>query len=152
MALKAISCFISSAIFVVSTFGSIAKAETMTLEQKYQNVFVSAGYATALGAAVGAAMLSFKDEPTDHLRYVAVGASVGFFAGTMFGTYMVVAPSFALDNHSEDDSKLVNSKIDRLPRSIDSRYEERTLVVKPTVSSKHQTIKSLEAGMILAKF
>lgn len=125
-------------------FTGPAQAATMTLEQKYQDVFVSAGYSTALGAAVGAALLAFKEEPSDHLRYIAVGASIGFFAGTAFGTYMVVAPSFA-DNSKEDSSMA------QLDYSL-AGAQERQLIVQPAVDTNRWTFTGVEAGMILAKF
>jgi drug/metabolite transporter (DMT)-like permease len=134
-----ISCIVLTNLFALS---SKASAVSMTLEQKYQDVFVSAGYATALGAAIGAAMLSFKDEPTQHLRYVAVGASVGLFAGTLFGTYMVVSPSFAL----EEDSTPAKNTL-----ALDG-IKEHQLVVQPSFSSKSLDLNGIEAGMVLAKF
>lgn len=125
--------------FVKST---AADASALTLEHKYQEVFVSAGYATALGAAVGAALLSFKDDPTNNLRYVAIGASVGFFAGTAFGTYLVVAPSFAM----KDDDKMMPTEFN----ATDAKPYQ--LVVQPTVSTQSWKIKGVETGMVLARF
>jgi hypothetical protein len=119
------------------------QAATMTLEQKYQDVFVSAGYGTAMGAAMGAAMLSFRDHPEDHLRYIAIGASIGFFSGTVFGTYVTVAPSFASQQPSNDKS-------DFSVTSLEGR-RERELVVKPTFNLKG-SLEGLSAGAILAKF
>lgn len=119
-----------------------AAASPMTLEHKYQEVFVSAGYATALGAAVGAALLSFKDDPSNNLRYVAIGASVGFFAGTAFGTYLVVAPSFALN----DNDKVTPTEFN----ATDAKQYQ--LVVQPTVSTSSWHIRGVETGMVLARF
>ena len=119
-----------------------AAASPMTLEHKYQEVFVSAGYATALGAAVGAALLSFKDDPSNNLRYVAIGASVGFFAGTAFGTYLVVAPSFAM----KDNDQLGPAEF----KATDAKQYQ--LVVQPPVSTQSWKIKGVETGMVLARF
>lgn len=119
-----------------------ASASALTLEHKYQEVFVSAGYATALGAAVGAALLSFKEDPSDNLRYVAIGASIGFFAGTVFGTYLVVAPSFALH-----DEQMVG------PTELNvAEVKEYQLIVQPTVSTTSWKIRGIETGMVLARF
>lgn len=123
-----------------------ASASALTLEHKYQEVFVSAGYATALGAAVGAALLSFKDEPTDNLRYVAIGASVGFFAGTIFGTYLVVAPSFAF-NDAQDQDKPIG------PTGFNTaQAKEYQLIVQPTISTSSWKVRGVETGMVLARF
>lgn len=66
------------------------QAETMvqsSTEQRFQDVFMTAGYTTALGAALGAAALSFSGQPDEHLRYVALGASLGFIGGASYGAY-----------------------------------------------------------------
>lgn len=120
-----------------------AAAASMTLEQKYQDVFVSAGYSTALGAAVGGALLAFKEEPSEHLRYIAIGASIGFFAGTAFGTYMVVAPSFAASGDTDVEPSLNYAA---------SGAKERQLVVEPIINSKSWTLSGLQAGMVLVDF
>lgn len=134
------------ALALAATLGLIkstaADASALTLEHKYQEVFVSAGYATALGAAVGAALLSFKDDPSNNLRYVAIGASVGFFAGTAFGTYLVVAPSFAM----KDDDKVGPGTFN----ATDAKPYQ--VVVQPTVSTQSWKIKGIESGMVLARF
>lgn len=127
----------------ISLNPSRAVAASMTLEQKYQDVFVSAGYATALGAGVGAALLAFKEDPTDHLRYVAIGASVGFFAGTAFGTYMVVAPSFSDETSPRDN---------QTPNYAAGGAQEGQVIVQPVVSTKDWTLSGVEAGMVVARF
>jgi len=119
-----------------------SQAATMTLEQKYQDVFVSAGYATALGAAVGAALLAFKEDPSEHLRYVAIGASVGFFAGTTFGTYLAVAPAFS--SHDKTGSKYIDY--------AGTGLQERQLLVQPVIDQDTWTLSGAQAGMVLAKF
>src|SRR5262245_32376943 len=60
------------------------------VDQTFRDVFMTAGYAAAFGAALGAATLPFQNEPLKNLNYVAGGASIGFVAGTMFGVYNVI--------------------------------------------------------------
>ncbi len=81
------------------TLGTLASgsahAQMITTEERFQDLFVTAGYGAAFGAAFGAALLSFQTKPEKNLKYVAVGASVGFIAGSLMGTYMIFTPVVA---------------------------------------------------------
>ena len=143
--MKSIRHFAILSLLILTSFwiAGSASAATMNLEQRYQDVFVSAGYATAMGAAVGAAILVFQEDPTDHLRYVALGASIGFFAGTAFGTYVAVAPAFA----STHDGTALGR-----PDYLAAGASERQLILQPVVQTNTWRLSGLEAGMVLAKF
>ena len=57
-------------------------------EDGFREVFITAGYSAAFGAAIGAALLPFFPNPSlSSLRYVAGGASLGFIAGSGFAFY-----------------------------------------------------------------
>lgn len=140
-AIHSMARLLISFTIAASAIAPAIQAADMALESKYQDVFVSAGYATALGAGIGAALLSFQDKPTEHLKYVAVGASVGFFAGTAFGTYMVLKPSFALNDETKPQSTFVAG---------DAKAGQ--LVIQPTVSTSSWSLRGVEAGMVLAQF
>jgi len=85
-------------------------AHAFTTEEKFQDIFITAGYATAFGAALGAALLGFERNPEQNLRYIAVGASLGFIGGSALGTYMVLSPSFVVKNsHSHPDLLLADN-------------------------------------------
>ncbi|MCX6129607.1 MAG: hypothetical protein NTX25_11150 [Proteobacteria bacterium] len=71
-----------------------AHAQMITTEEKFQDLFVTAGYATAFGAAFGAALLSFQAKPEQNLRFIAIGASAGFICGSLMGSYIVFSPVF----------------------------------------------------------
>ncbi|MBC7660377.1 MAG: hypothetical protein H7249_11815 [Chitinophagaceae bacterium] len=75
-----------------SLMSGTCHAQMITTEERFQDLFVTAGYGAAFGAAFGAALLSFQPKPDKNLRYVAVGASVGFIAGSLMGTYMIFTP------------------------------------------------------------
>jgi hypothetical protein len=135
--------FLAVTCLFLMTYSHRAAAASMTLEQKYQDVFVSAGYATAMGAAVGAAVMVLQDDPAEHLRYVAVGASIGFFAGTAFGTYVVIAPSFAEDSDLGENPSFNYAR---------AGAKERQLIVQPVIGMDRFNFKGLETGMILAQF
>lgn len=79
-------------IALILTLVCQGRLYAQSAETKFQDVFITAGYATAFGAALGAASLSFVDRPQDHLQYVAVGASLGFISGSVLGTYLVLSP------------------------------------------------------------
>ena len=83
-------------------FMSSGQALAQSTEERFRDLFVTAGYATAFGAALGAATLSFKTNPENHLRFIAVGASLGFIGGSVLGSYVVFSPMFSFnDSNSE---------------------------------------------------
>ena len=69
--------------------GEIARANANT-EEKFETVFTSAGYSTALGAGIGAALLAFTTSPKEKFHYITTGASVGFLGGAALGGYLVL--------------------------------------------------------------
>ena len=79
-------------------------AQVVTTEEKFQDLFVTAGYGTAFGAAFGAALLSFQTKPEQNLRFIAIGASVGFIAGSFLGSYIVFSPVFIGSTDSDRQS------------------------------------------------
>lgn len=87
----------ASAMASFAMFSNTCNAQMITTEERFQDLFVTAGYGAAFGAAFGAALLSFQPKPDQNLRYVAIGASVGFIGGSILGTYMIVSPSFAAE-------------------------------------------------------
>ncbi|MEY4630691.1 MAG: hypothetical protein RIQ81_811 [Pseudomonadota bacterium] len=65
----------------------------METEEKFETVFVTAGYSTALGAGIGLALLAFTPDPGDRMqRYIATGAATGFLSGAALGGYLVLRP------------------------------------------------------------
>lgn len=86
------------------------KSHAQSTEQRFQDLFTTAGYATAFGAALGAAALSFKQQPENHLRYVAIGASMGFIGGSVMGTYIIFAPTLAVRNDQSFPPLATNTK------------------------------------------
>jgi hypothetical protein len=66
--------------------------QAQTTEERFHDLFVTAGYATAFGAALGTAILGLTENPADNLQYIAVGASLGFIGGSLLGSYVIFAP------------------------------------------------------------
>ena len=60
---------VTSLVILLSVYATPSKADT-ELEGKFEDVFVTAGYSAAAGAAIGAALLTFQDEPIKHLVYL----------------------------------------------------------------------------------
>ena len=80
--------------------------EDSKMNSNFEKVFTVAGYTTLIGAGVGTAALVFSDNPSENARYVAVGASVGFVAGCLFGGYLVVSPEFEDDGEKKAGATL----------------------------------------------
>lgn len=82
------------AFCVIASFGGIKSAGTahagVDTDEKFETVFTSAGYSTALGAGIGAALLAFTANPKEKFHYITTGASVGFLGGTALGGYLVL--------------------------------------------------------------
>ncbi len=76
----------------------IAKGQVISTEEKFQDLFVSAGYGTVYGAALGAALLSFQTKPENNLKLVALGASIGFISGSLLGSYIIISPVLETEN------------------------------------------------------
>lgn len=89
--------FSKLALILISSglISSKSYAQMTNSQERFQDFFATAGYGTAFGAALGAATLPFQENPEKHLRSVAIGASLGFFSGSLLGSYVVFAPSLA---------------------------------------------------------
>ena len=68
---------------------------------------MSCTYGVLAGTLVGAATLAFTENPGDHLRNVAKGASLGLYAGILLGAYVVyVVPGQMEQKRLEEEDKL----------------------------------------------
>ncbi len=92
----------SLGLVAILTISLAANAATCSAAQAQQrvavhsddlrDVFVTAGYAAAFGAATGVALLPFlPGNVSDNMRVVAGGASVGFLLGSALSLYNVSA-------------------------------------------------------------
>lgn len=81
------------ALFTVGLPSPTAQAQqVISVEERFQDVFLTAGYCTAFGAAFGTALLAWTTNPSENLNYIAIGASLGFIGGSALGTYVVLQP------------------------------------------------------------
>lgn len=85
---------LSMTLALATVMGSVT-AKAQSSEERFQDLFSTAGYACAFGATLGAAALAFQPQPEKHLKFIAVGASLGFIGGSLLGSYIVFSPVFA---------------------------------------------------------
>jgi membrane associated rhomboid family serine protease len=109
------------------------------IESNFKDMFVTAGYSAAAGAAVGAALLAFQNEPMRHLKFLSVGASLGFLGGMSVGSWMVIAPIFAENNQVS-------------PTQLAEHSGHNRLIVRPWVDLTKKSLSGLEAGVVFASF
>ena len=81
------------------TFG--APLSSKITADRFHQVFTTAAYSTALGGAIGTAALVFTPQPSENLRFIAVGASIGFLSGILLGGYLAFIPSFGKSSSSD---------------------------------------------------
>lgn len=118
---------------------AIAQSE-ITPEERFQDLFVTAGYSTAFGTAIGAAIVGLSKNPTGNLRYLAVGASIGFISGSAMGAYFVFSPLFSNEAHLGQNS-------------ISPAFPENTIRLTPIISKDaHNFISGFQADWLIAKF
>lgn len=84
-----------------STLAHGGPALTSTIRENFNGILLTAAYSTVIGGAVGAAALAFEKAPKQKLRYIPVGAAIGFLSGTLLGTYIVFVPSFGKSNEGK---------------------------------------------------
>lgn len=82
---------------------------------------MSCTYGVMAGTLVGAAALAFEDKPSENLRKVARGASLGLYTGILLGLYVVyIVPS--LDANPEEEDPVAMAQ--RMPILISPTFGE----------------------------
>ncbi len=80
MMMKRIIIILFVILYAAGNF-SVSFAEENAMGEVFKDGF----YGGLAGALVGGAILAFKDEPADHLNYIAYGAAAGVLVGTVYG-------------------------------------------------------------------
>lgn len=119
-------------------------AKAQSTEEKFQDLFITAGYCTAFGAAVGTAFLAWTEDPTANLRYVAMGASLGFLGGSVLGSYIIFAPGLTDNSGPGEPGGSLLARHTPLPR--------QGLVLNPVYNVETKTLASVAGGMTLLSF
>ena len=117
-----------------------SQSTNFSTEQRFQDLFITAGYATAYGAAMGAAFLGLTNNPASKTKYIAIGASLGFISGSILGTYVAFSP--ILQGGSNQIGQVPERSSDQ-PVGID---------ISPVWDLGTKNLKSLQANWLIAKF
>lgn len=86
--------FFVSFFFLFSFKAMGANQSSQITSGKFNQIFTTAAYSTALGGAVGTAVLAFTPRPAENFKFIAIGASIGFLSGILLGGYLAFVPSF----------------------------------------------------------
>lgn len=90
-----------SAFLIVLTFTFLSPQKAQAeIPVKAKAFMTIVGYGTAGGAILGAASMAFGTST----RAVAQGASLGLYAGIIFGTYVLVSHAQSRQGYYSDDS------------------------------------------------
>ncbi len=104
------NCFLSQYTYAQQAYVS---------DDEVSSIFVSGGYGALFGAAMGAALLPFMNSsPTQNLRIVAGGASIGFMVGSAYGFYSLANASknsYFNYNNQDDDTNFYYSMPPSMP-------------------------------------
>lgn len=78
---------------------------------------VTTSYGVMAGSLIGLASLAFFEDPGNHMKNVAMGSSLGLYAGILLGAYMVYVVPEQNKPHprKELDSLELDSKIEKTP-------------------------------------
>jgi hypothetical protein len=156
--------FITMTILSISACYATPQAFAQSTEERFQDLFKTAGYATAFGAALGASMLAFTPNPASQLRHVAVGASLGFIGGSLFGSYIIFSPLLAREQETGPQLYAANREFAAstwseaqeqdparsLAVASPKNTEPLTIALHPVFSQRG--IHGLESSIILARF
>ena len=137
----ALALTISSAVALPAQAASLSSSQSAT-EERFQDLFLTAGYCTAFGAALGTAFLAFTTNPTENLRFVAVGASLGFIGGSALGSYIILSPLLTDSSRADYTGSLASA----------APLPARGLVLRPAIDRNTHRLVSLEGGLTLLRF
>lgn len=127
-------------IFIVHlAFPNIALSQSNV--ERFQDLFSTAGYASAFGATLGAAALSFQPNPERNLRFIAIGASLGFIGGSVLGSYIIFSPVF-----TSTPTRDLN------PISPIPTYRKVSAVFSPSINTKTGRLNNINANFSLVRF
>lgn len=70
----------------------------LAAENAFKTIFEDIFYGALSGALVGAAVLAFKDKPSDHLDYIVYGAAGGALVGATYGAVTTTRSLAEIEN------------------------------------------------------
>lgn len=134
-------------LFIFTNLTVFAQARATTTESAFKDVFLTAGYSAVLGAGIGAALLGLSEKPSGKLRYIAIGASIGFLSGTFLGTCFVIYPTV-----SSGSSSRLTLNSEYKDQQEGGKAKPYDLVLRPVLDGQSGKIKTLEADWLIARF
>ncbi|MBP6217911.1 MAG: hypothetical protein KA436_04940 [Oligoflexales bacterium] len=146
--------FLLSSLLVMGSISLLGIPQTglatqiqISTEKKFQDVFITAGYSTALGAALGAATVGLSSNPNGKLRYIAVGASIGFISGSFLGSYVVLSPIFSGEMQTYEPQAYQGES----SQPFFKAPQDADIVVSPILSSS-DSLSGMSVSWLIRKF
>ena len=109
--------------------------------KQFQQIFTTAGYSSVLGAALGGAVVGLSKEPKQNLRFIALGASIGFISGSLLGGYFAFRPTILHKNHNHPLDYSLAPPTSQTP----------TLTIEPIVDLNNMRPQAWKATFLLAR-
>ena len=125
-----------------------SQAQTRLTEERFQDLFITAGYSTAFGAALGAAVIGLSNNPSENVKYIAMGASLGFIVGSVFGSYIVFMPMIAAHNEQRPQ----NNGSTEYSSPIIASNNKSAIIFKPRWNSQRGVFDAWETTFQIASF
>ena len=138
--LKKLLIILGMILVLTSRSTTIMAQSKFASEQHFQELFVTAGYSTAFGAALGAAALGLTHEPSQNLQFIVTGASIGFIMGSIVGTYVIFTPVFTYGPTTNMMGHLPFLKPDQ------------PIALRPSWDLKTHQVESVDMSLLLASF
>jgi hypothetical protein len=140
--MRLIPALLITALTLIAPALARGESKASAIKDDFNALFVTAGYSTLLGAALGTATLAFTPHPKENTRYIGLGAAGGFIFGTLLGTYFVFSPpkSRALRSQGGKD------------RDDDDLEGFSRIKLYPVLDLAEGRVKSWHADWVIARF
>jgi hypothetical protein len=100
-----VSRFASLTIALALMFSSPQlKAQEARPSGALQAFMLTTTYGVIAGSLTGLASLAFYENPGNHTRNIAMGASIGLYTGLLLGAYVVYMPAIRESGSRDDDT------------------------------------------------
>lgn len=139
---------VSGFLVLVLALGPVRQAQAQNTSSAppsgaLQAFLLTSTYGVLAGTLTGLASLAFYEEPGDHGRNVAMGASLGLYVGLLLGAYLVYAPQLAAPSNDSEDNE--SEEEDGDPMGLGYRSQEPAAL--PLVSWDPQK-SSMQLGLV----
>lgn len=116
-----LSLFLGALIVGTSSRAFAQQEPQRNPEGALQAFMVTATYGVVAGSLIGVASLAFYENPGQKTRNIALGASLGLYAGILLGAYVVYFPTIDSWSKEQDEEKEKDGGLlDSDPINLDS--------------------------------